>query len=87
MSTITVSLPDDLRERAAAQAKAMGLSLDQYVAIAVAARVGAQSETERAFAVRAARAVPGRARGILARLGQGNPPIPGDEFLEERAPE
>lgn len=42
-------------------------------------RAAAQAEAERYFAARAKRAVPGRGREILARAGQGNPPLPGDE--------
>ncbi len=80
MSSFSLTIPDDLKEQAAAQAEATGVSLNQYVAMALAARVGAQAEAERYFAARAARAVPGRAREILARAGQGNPPLPGDEL-------
>ena len=58
------------------------MSLNQYIATALAARVGAQAEAERYLAVRAARATPGRAREILARAGRGNPPMPGDELDE-----
>jgi hypothetical protein len=68
-----------LKERAAAQAEAAGVSLNQYIATALAARVGAQAEAERAMASRAARATPGRAKAILARAGKGNAPRPGDE--------
>jgi hypothetical protein len=80
MSSFPLRLPDDLKERAAAQAEAAGVSLNQYIATALAARVGAQAEAERYFAARAARATPGRARDILARAGRGNPPLPGDEL-------
>ncbi len=80
MSSFPLRLPDDLKERAAMQAEAAGVSLNQYIATALAARVGAQAEAERYSAARAARAVPGRAREILARAGQGNPPLPGDEL-------
>ncbi len=80
MSSFPLRLPDDLKERAAAQADAAGVSLNQYIATALAARVGAQAEAERYFAARAARATPGRAREILARAGRGNPPRPGDEL-------
>ena len=80
MSSFSLRLPDDLKERAAAQAEAAGVSLNQYIATALAARVGAQAEAERYFATRAARATPGGARAVLARAGQGNPPQPGDEL-------
>jgi hypothetical protein len=80
MSSFPLRLPDDLKERAVAQAEATGVSLNQYIAIALAARVGAQAEAERYFAARAARARPGRAREILARAGQGRKPRRGDEL-------
>ena len=80
MSSFPLRLPDDLKELAAAQAKASGVSLNQYIATVLASRVGAQAEAERNFAARAKRAAPGQARAILARAGQGNPPRPGDEL-------
>jgi hypothetical protein len=86
MSSFPLRLPDDLKEQAVAQAEAVGVSLNQYIAIALAARVGAQAETGRYFAIRAARAVPGRARAILERSGRDNPPLPGDELDEEDKP-
>lgn len=45
MSVFAVRLPDDLK--AAAQAGKAGLSLNQYSAPALSARVGAQAEAER----------------------------------------
>ncbi len=86
MSSFPLRLPNDLKEVAAAQAEAAGVSLNQYIATALAARVGAQAETERYFAARAARATPGRAREILSRAGKHNPPSPGDELDEEDRP-
>ncbi len=83
MSSFPLRLPDDLKERAAAQAEASGVSLNQYIATVLASRVGAQAEAERFFAARAARAVPGRARDILGRAGQDNSPRPGDELEED----
>jgi hypothetical protein len=83
MSSFPLRLPDDLKERAAAQAEATGVSLNQYIAIVLASRVGAQAEAERSFAARAARVIPGRARDILARAGQGNAPRPDDELVGE----
>jgi len=86
MSSFSLRLPDDLKQQAAAQAEATGVSLNQYIATALAVRVGAQGEAERYFAARAARATPGRAREILARAGKGNPPEPGDELPPDLAP-
>ena len=85
MSSVILNLPDDLQKRAAVQAAAAGMSLEQYVATVLAARIGAQAEVERFFAARAARVVPGQARAILARMGQGNPPWAGDE-VEDAPP-
>lgn len=82
MSSFPLRLPDDLKERAAEQAEAAGVSLNQYIATALAVRVGAQAEAERYFAARVARARPGRARDILARAGQQRPPVRGDELEE-----
>ncbi len=80
MSSFPLRLPNDLKERAAAQAEAAGVSLNQYITTVLASRVGAQAEAERSFAARATRAAPGRARDILARVGRGNPPRPDDEL-------
>ncbi|MBF0305083.1 MAG: toxin-antitoxin system HicB family antitoxin [Alphaproteobacteria bacterium] len=80
MSTFPLRLPDDLKERAAAQAAEVGVSLNQYIALAVATRVGAQAEAERYFAARRARATRGRAKEILAKAGT-RPPRP-DDLLE-----
>ena len=83
MSTFPLRLPDDLKEQAAKQAEAAGVSLNQSIATALAARVGAQAEAGRYFA---ARVTPGRAREILARAGKDNPPLPGDELPPDVAP-
>ncbi|MBV9749886.1 MAG: toxin-antitoxin system HicB family antitoxin [Acetobacteraceae bacterium] len=72
-----------MKERAAAQSEVAGVSLNEYITTALAARVGAQAEAERYFAARAARITSGQAREILARAGQGNPPRPGDELDAE----
>jgi hypothetical protein len=80
MSVFALRLPEDLKDQAAAQAAAAGISLNQYIAVAVAARVGAQAEAERYFSIRASRAAPGRAKAILARAGIGNPPRPDDRI-------
>lgn len=74
MSTFPLRLPDDLKKEATAQAEAAGVSLNQYIATALASRVGAQAEAERYFAARGVRAVRGRAKEILAGSGIGTPP-------------
>ncbi|MFM2041878.1 MAG: hypothetical protein RLY86_454 [Pseudomonadota bacterium] len=78
MTVFPLRLPEDLKAAAAEQAAKAGISLNQYIALAVAGRVSAQAEAERVFAVRAARAIPGRAKEILARAGTGNEPRPDD---------
>ena len=83
MTSFPLRPPDDLKDRAVAQAEAAGVNLNQYIATALAARVGAQAEVECAFAFRAARAIPGRARDILARAGSQQPPHPGDELEDD----
>jgi len=80
MSVFALRLPEDLKDKAASQAAEAGISLNQFIATAVAARVGALSEAERYFAARAARTVPGRGKEILAQAGVGNPPRPDDHF-------
>ncbi|WP_424140351.1 toxin-antitoxin system HicB family antitoxin [Roseomonas chloroacetimidivorans] len=84
MSGFALRLPDDLKERASAQAEAAGVSLNQYIATALAARVGAQAEAERYFAARGGRATPGRGKAILAKAGRDNVPRPDD--LPDAAP-
>ena len=86
MSSVSLQLPDHLQKQAAAQAKAAGMTLNEYIITALAARVGSQAEAERYFAARAARITPGQAREILARAGQRNSPQPGDELNVEDVP-
>ncbi|MBI1779146.1 MAG: toxin-antitoxin system HicB family antitoxin [Proteobacteria bacterium] len=78
MSPFPLRLPDDLKEEASAQAEAAGVSLNQYIATAIAARVGAQAEAARYFKARGARAEPGRAKAILERAGKRTKPRPAD---------
>ena len=84
MTTFPLRLTEELKEIVAAQADRAGVSINQYIATVLAAHVGAQAETERYFAARAARAKPGSARGILARAGRRTRPRPGDEPRDER---
>ena len=79
MTSFPLRLPEDLKEQAVAQAEAAGVSLNQYIAIALAARVGGQAEADRYFAARASRARRGRAKTILAKSGGREKPRPGDE--------
>jgi hypothetical protein len=80
MSSFPLRLPDDLKEVAARQAARSGISLNQYIAMAVAAQAGVRAEADRVFDARAGRAVPGRIKTILARAGTRKTPRPGDEL-------
>lgn len=81
MSVFALRLPDDLKDKAAVQAAKAGVSLNQFIAVAVASRVGAQAEAERYFAARAAHVVPGRAKAVLVRAGADTPP-PAEDQIE-----
>jgi hypothetical protein len=76
---IQLRLPEDMKDAAARQADRAGISLNLFVATAVAARIGAQAEAERYLAARAARTTPARAKALLARMG-----TPGDLREDDR---
>lgn len=86
MSTFPFRMPEALKAAITAQAEHAGVSLNQYLLCIVAAHAGSQAEAERYFTMRAARSSPGRALGILARAGQGQPPEPGAELPADLAP-
>jgi hypothetical protein len=83
MTTFPLRLPDDLREQANLQAEAAGVSLNHYIAVAVASRVGAQAEADRYFAKRASRVTVGRAKKILAKAGRRTKLRPGDRLDQD----
>jgi uncharacterized protein (DUF1778 family) len=66
---IQLRLPEDMKDAAMRQASVSGVSMNLFVATAVAARVGAQSEAERYFSARGSRTTPARAKALLVRLG------------------
>ncbi|MEA2754578.1 MAG: hypothetical protein QOJ54_867 [Aliidongia sp.] len=66
---IQLRLPEDMKAAATRQAAMSGISLNLFIATAIAARVGAQAEAERYFAARGARTTPARAKALLIRLG------------------
>jgi len=68
-SKIQLRLPEEMKEAAVRQAGRAGISLNLFVATAVAARIGAQAEAERYFAARGARTTPARAKALLSRMG------------------
>jgi hypothetical protein len=58
-----------MKDAAMRQGKASGLSMNLFVATAVAARVGATAEAARYFAARGAGTTPARAKALLTRMG------------------
>ena len=71
MKTVKVQLrlPEDLRDAAAHQAAQRGVSLNLFLATAVAARVGAKAEAQRHLTARGSRTTPQRARALLQQMG------------------
>jgi len=68
-----------MKDAAMRQATLSGVSMNLFVATAVAARVGAQSEAARYFSARGSRTTPERAKALLKRLG-----TPGELLDEDR---
>jgi hypothetical protein len=68
-SKIQLRLPEDLKDAAMKQAAESGISMNLFVATAVAARVGARAEAQRYFTARGSRTTPARAKALLRRLG------------------
>lgn len=66
---IQLRLPKDLKDAALRQAEASGLSMNLFVATALAARVGATAEATRYFSARGSRTTPARAKALLNRIG------------------
>jgi len=66
---IQFRLPEDMKDAAMRQAAESGISMNLFVATAVAARVGARAEAERYFKARGSRTTPVRAKALLMRLG------------------
>ena len=66
---IQLRLPEDMKDAAMRQASLSGISMNLFVATAVAARVGAQAEAERYCSARGSRTTPARAKALLMRFG------------------
>ena len=66
---IQFRLPEDMKDAAMRQAAESGISMNLFVATAVAARVGARAEAERYFKARGSRTTAARAKALLMRLG------------------
>ena len=76
-----LNLPMSLKETAARLAKDDGVSLNQWIATAVAQKIGAIETAEEFLARRAARAAPGDLLHYLDGAPNA-PPVPGDEMPE-----
>jgi len=83
MTTFPLRPTEELKAILVAQAARAGVSLNQNIAIVLAAHGDAQAETGRYFAARTARAQPGSARTISARAGKGQRPRAGDRLDAE----
>ncbi len=80
---IQLRLPEDLRDVAARQAAQSGVSLNLFLATAVASRVGAQAEAERYLSARGSRTTAARAKALLQRLGTAGEVRNGDRLDAE----
>ena len=81
-SNVSLRLQPSLLEEAKTAAVKEGVALNQFINVAVAEKLSAL-RTEQFFRERAKRGDPAKALEILFRAGQGNPPIPGDELVED----
>ena len=73
-----LKLPASLKEKAARLAKDDGVSLNQWIATAVAQKIGAVETAAEFFERRATRSMPGGLKRHLERAPD-LPPQPGDE--------
>jgi hypothetical protein len=78
-SNFALRLQPSLLEEARKVAEQEGVAVNQLINVAVAEKLSAL-RTEAYFRERAERADLERAREILRRAGQGNPPLEGDEL-------
>ena len=74
-----LKLPASLKETAARLAKDDGVSLNQWIATAVAQKIGAVETAAEFFEHRGARSRPGDLMRLLTRAPNA-PPQPGDEM-------
>jgi hypothetical protein len=78
-SNFALRVPPTLLAEARKAAESEGVALNQLITLALAEKVSAM-RTEEYFEERARRADPARVKRILARVGEGNPPVEGDEL-------
>ena len=78
-SNFPLRLPASIKRAAEGLAHEDGVSLNQFIASAVAEKVSALRTLDY-LEGRARRADPAAFRAVLARAGRGNPPLPADEL-------
>lgn len=78
-STYPLKLPDSVKRAAQRLAKEDGVSLNQWIAVAVAQKIGVVETAEEFFTRRAANADPRRLMEILKHAPRAKP-MPGDEL-------
>jgi hypothetical protein len=79
IAIVSVALPEELKRAADELALQRGVSLNQFIASAVAEKVSAL-RTVADLQARAGRANRAAFLDVLARAGRGQPPVPGDEL-------
>ena len=79
---VAVHIQPSLLEEARKVALSEGVALTQLIHVAVAEKLSAL-RPEKYFRERASRADIEKAKAILSRAGRGQPPVPGDELVEE----
>jgi len=83
-SNFALRVPPTLLAEARKAAESEGVALNQLITLALAEKVSAM-RTEEYFEARARRSDPAKVSRILARVGQANPPVAGDELPLEFA--
>jgi hypothetical protein len=78
-SNVALRLLPSLLDEARRLAKEEGIALNQLINVAVAEKLSAL-RTKQVLRERAARADRWRTLEVLARIGQGNAPLPGDKL-------
>jgi HicB family len=81
-SNFALRVPPNLLAEARKAADSEGLALNQLITLALAEKVSAM-RTLAYFEERVRRADPAKADEVWARVGKGNPPMPGDELPPE----
>lgn len=81
-SNFALRVPPSLLDEARKAAESEGVALNQLITLALAEKVSVM-RTDEYFDERARRADPAKVRRMLARVGAGNPPMPGDELPVE----